>query len=67
MANLQMLAQEKPAVQEGEGQRVYGVGRSHPPAPVASGAVSLSVFVPAILSSGAHCATLRHPKEAGES
>lgn len=39
VANLQTLAQEKPVVREGEGQRVYGVGRSHPPALVASGAV----------------------------
>lgn len=38
-ANLQTLALEKPMVQEGEGQKVYGVGRSHPPALVASGAV----------------------------
>lgn len=65
-ANLQTLAREKPVVQEEEGQRVYGVGHSHPPALVASGAVSLSVFVPAILSSGAHCATLTHPKQGGK-
>lgn len=62
-ANLQTLAREKPVVQEGEGQRVCGVGRSHPPALVASGAVSSSVFVPAVLSSGARCATLTRPKE----
>lgn len=38
-ANLQMPAREKPVVPEEEGQRVYGAGRSHPPALVASGAV----------------------------
>lgn len=63
VANLQTLAREKPVVREGEGQRVYGVGRSHPPALVASGAVWLGVSVPAILFSGAHCATLTHPEE----
>lgn len=50
-------------VQEGEGLRVCGAERSHPRALVASGAVLTSVSEPAILSSVARCATLRHPEE----
>lgn len=61
-AGSQTLAPEKPGDQEGGGQRVYGAARSHPPAPVASGAVWLDVSVPAVLSSGAHCATRIHPE-----
>lgn len=65
-ADLQRLAPERPAVQEGEGLRVYDAGRSHPPALVASGVASSSASEPAFLFSVVHYATLTHPEVRGQ-
>lgn len=65
-ANLRRPVLKRLAVQEGEGLRVCGAERSRPRALVASGAVLTSVSAPAILSSVARCATLRHPEEKGK-
>lgn len=61
-ADSQTPAPERPVVQEGEGRRVYGAERSHPRAPVASGAVWTSVSERAFLSSVVHYVTLTHPE-----
>lgn len=61
-ADLLRPAPERRGVLEEGGLRVYGAGRSHPPALAASGAVWSSVSEPVALSSVAHCAVLTHPE-----
>lgn len=51
----------RPAVRAAAGHWACGAARWRPPALVASGAVWTNASVPASPSSGAHCATRKHP------